>query len=109
MPGGTRPDGRLEVHVAARVPAEEPRPPGMSDFAYEWMFGAGAPEADARDAAAHDSHRQISMLSERLQAMSIMMHTLSEEQLLSDHVKSVVYREKDREAVRRALLGRATP
>jgi hypothetical protein len=22
MPGGTRPDGRLEVHVAARVPAE---------------------------------------------------------------------------------------
>jgi hypothetical protein len=46
---------------------------------------------------------QQSELSERLQQISIMLDTLSEQQLLSDRARSVAYREKDREALRRAI------
>lgn len=44
MPGGTRPDGRLEVHVAARVPAEAAGAGGgmFSEFANTDLMGAYA-------------------------------------------------------------------
>ena len=46
---------------------------------------------------------QQNELSERLQQISIMLDTISEQQLLSDRAKAVAYREKDREALRRAI------
>lgn len=42
-------------------------------------------------------------LTERLQQIAIMLDTMSEQQLLSDRAKAVAYREKDREALRRAI------
>lgn len=46
---------------------------------------------------------QQNELAERLQQIAIMLDTISEQQLLSDRAKSVAYREKDREALRRAI------
>ncbi len=40
---------------------------------------------------------------DRLDQMSILMNLMSEQQLLSDRAKVVAFREKDREAVRRAI------
>lgn len=40
---------------------------------------------------------------ERLEQFSVMLHEISEQQLLSDRAKSVAYRDKDREALRRAI------
>jgi hypothetical protein len=40
---------------------------------------------------------------ERLEQFSVMLNEISEQQLLSDRAKSVAYREKDREALRRAI------
>ncbi|MBC7784241.1 MAG: hypothetical protein H7144_10405 [Burkholderiales bacterium] len=40
---------------------------------------------------------------ERLEQFSVMLNELGEQQLLSDRAKSVAYREKDREALRRAI------
>jgi hypothetical protein len=42
-------------------------------------------------------------LGDRLQGISVMMNLISEQQLISDRAKSVAYREKDREAVERAV------
>ena len=48
MPGGTRPDGRLEVHVAARVPPEAAGAGGgmFSEFANTDLMGAYAGLSD---------------------------------------------------------------
>lgn len=40
---------------------------------------------------------------ERLEQFSVMLNEISEQQLLSDRAKAVAYREKDREALRRAI------
>lgn len=40
---------------------------------------------------------------ERLEQFSVMLNELTEQQLLSDRAKQVAYREKDREALRRAI------
>ena len=40
---------------------------------------------------------------ERLEQFSIILHEMSEQQLLSEQAKTVAYREKDREALRRAI------
>jgi hypothetical protein len=40
---------------------------------------------------------------ERLEQFSVMLNEISEQQLLSDRTKSIAYREKDREALRRAI------
>lgn len=40
---------------------------------------------------------------ERLEQFSVMLNEIGEQQLLSDRAKSVAYREKDREALRRAI------
>ena len=42
-------------------------------------------------------------LNDRLQAMSVVLNEINETQLLSDRAKAVAYREKDREALRRAI------
>jgi hypothetical protein len=42
-------------------------------------------------------------LSERLQQMSVLLNVVTENQLISDRAKAVAYREKDRDAVRRAV------
>lgn len=45
----------------------------------------------------------LTPINERLEQYSVMLNTISEQQLLSDRAKSVAFREKDRDAVRRAL------
>jgi outer membrane protein assembly factor BamD (BamD/ComL family) len=45
----------------------------------------------------------IAPMNERMEQFSIMLNMISEQQLLSDRAKSVAFREKDREALRRAL------
>jgi hypothetical protein len=45
----------------------------------------------------------IAALAERLEGLSILLNLVSEQQLLSDRAKQVAFREKDREAVRRAV------
>ncbi|HZZ41529.1 MAG TPA: hypothetical protein VFE58_01205 [Tepidisphaeraceae bacterium] len=57
----------------------------------------------ALDSSTAFSCAQQAEVAERLQQISIMLDTLSEQQLLSDRAKSVAYREKDREALRRAI------
>ena len=42
-------------------------------------------------------------VGERLDQIAILMNVLSDQQLLSDRAKQVAYREKDREAMRRAI------
>ncbi len=42
-------------------------------------------------------------LTDRLQQIATLLTTVSEQQLLSDRAKSVAFREKDREALRRAI------
>src|SRR5207253_3378706 len=42
-------------------------------------------------------------LTDRLQQISVMLNLISEQQLLSDRAKSVAFREKDRDALRRAI------
>ncbi|MBA3272948.1 MAG: hypothetical protein H0T11_03625, partial [Chthoniobacterales bacterium] len=42
-------------------------------------------------------------LQERLQQINISLNQIGDQQLLSDRAKSVAYREKDREALRRAI------
>ncbi len=42
-------------------------------------------------------------LDDRLQQMSILLNLISEQQLLSDRAKAVAFREKDRDALRRAI------
>src|SRR5689334_23681247 len=45
----------------------------------------------------------IAPFSERMQEFSMLLNQISEQQLLSDRGKSVACREKDREALRRAV------
>jgi hypothetical protein len=43
------------------------------------------------------------VLSDRLQQISVLLNVISEQQLLSDRAKQVAFREKDRDALRRAI------
>ena len=43
------------------------------------------------------------ILSERLQQLSVLLNLVSEQQLLSDRAKQVAFRDKDRDALRRAI------
>jgi hypothetical protein len=54
---------------------------------------------------AHLRHQDDLMLSlgDRLQGFSVLMNLISEQQLISDRAKSVAFRDKDRDAVRRAV------
>jgi len=57
----------------------------------------------AREMANRKADETLLALQERLQAMSVMMNVISEQQLLSDRAKAVAYRDKDRDALRRAI------
>ena len=57
----------------------------------------------ARDANIDCLRDAMTPLNERVQQMSVLLNQISEQQLLSDRAKSVAYREKDRDAVRRAI------
>jgi hypothetical protein len=50
-----------------------------------------------------ESEAVVQPVLERLDQMSILINTMSEQQLLSDRAKSIAYRVKDREALRRAI------
>ncbi len=57
----------------------------------------------SRKSALDHEERVLTTLQDRLQGISVLMNVLSEQQLLSDRAKSVAYRDKDRDAVRRAV------
>jgi len=59
--------------------------------------------AATRDATVKRSEEAMNALAERLQAMTVILTEVSEANLLSDRAKSVAYREKDRDALRRAI------
>jgi hypothetical protein len=59
--------------------------------------------AATRDAAIKRGEEMATALTDRLQAISVVLNEINETQLLSDRAKAVAYREKDREALRRAI------
>jgi hypothetical protein len=60
------------------------------------LFNGSCARATERDAV-------LQPLLERLDQMTILVNTISEQQLLSDRAKSIAYRVKDREALRGAI------
>jgi hypothetical protein len=56
-----------------------------------------------RDANLQCFDAAMNPLNERVQQMSVVLNQISEQQLLSDRAKSVAYRDKDRDALRRAI------
>jgi hypothetical protein len=57
----------------------------------------------SREAAMKRSEEVTQELSDRLQGMSVILNEVNETLLLSDRAKAVAYREKDRDALRRAI------
>ncbi len=49
------------------------------------------------------AHEALKPLVDRMEQVSVMLNLISEQQLLSDRAKSVAFREKDRDALRRAI------
>jgi hypothetical protein len=47
--------------------------------------------------------KSMNIVVERLEQISVLMNAISDQQLLSDRAKAVAYREKDRDALRRAI------
>jgi hypothetical protein len=58
---------------------------------------------DARQSSHEQIEQAMAPMYERMEQLSIMLNLISEQQLLSDRAKSVAFREKDREALRRAI------
>jgi hypothetical protein len=50
-----------------------------------------------------DSDARSAALNERLEQFSVLLNLITEQQLLSDRAKSVAFRDKDRDALRRAI------
>lgn len=57
----------------------------------------------ARLAAANQVETQLVPVLDRLEQFSVMLNLISEQQLISDRAKAVAFREKDRDALRRAI------
>lgn len=55
------------------------------------------------DPNAAKSLEHAAALAERVEQISVLLNVMSEQQLLSDRAKSVAYRDKDSEALRRAI------
>jgi hypothetical protein len=70
---------------------------GLVAVLVTWPLASAA--AEARKAAAVE-HKAV---ADRLQELSTLLEVVSEQQLLSDRAKAVAFREKDREALRRAI------
>src|SRR5579884_3812605 len=86
----------------------------QSDYRDLFMLGAGCvalcivicawPITSAINRyAARSREEMCGPISERLDQMAILLNLMSEQQLLSDRAKAVAFREKDREALRRAV------
>ncbi len=58
---------------------------------------------DARQGNSELFEQAMKPLNERVEQISIILNLISEQQLLSDRAKAVAFREKDREALRRAI------
>ncbi len=56
-----------------------------------------------REISCKQFEEAMAPLNERVEQLSIMLNLISEQQLLSDRAKAVAFREKDREALRRAI------
>src|SRR2546430_139410 len=56
-----------------------------------------------RSSARIRNYESLKPFADRLEQISVMLNLISEQQLLSDRAKSVAFREKDREALRRAI------
>ena len=59
--------------------------------------------AASRDVTAKAGEETLNVLQERLQSITVLLNEMSEQQLLSDRAKVVAFREKDRDALRRAI------
>lgn len=57
----------------------------------------------SRAALAGERQELLTPLTQRIDEMTLLVNLISEQQLLSDRAKSVVFREKDRDALRRAI------
>ena len=57
----------------------------------------------SRAALAGERQEILQPLTSRIDELSLLVNLISEQQLLSDRAKSIVFREKDREALRRAI------
>src|SRR5688500_2969339 len=57
----------------------------------------------ARDVAAKGAGATLNVLQARLQSITVLLNEMSEQQRLSDRAKVVAFREKDRDALRRAI------
>src|SRR5581483_1427236 len=57
----------------------------------------------ARRPTLEHQEQLLTNLTERMEQISVMLNLISEQQLLSDKAKSVAFREKDRDALRRAI------
>ena len=57
----------------------------------------------SRTCVDYNFDRIVNPLNERMQEFSMQLNQISEQQLLSDRAKVVAFREKDREALRRAI------
>jgi hypothetical protein len=60
--------------------------------------------AAARRSHLHHQAEFMTTLSERLEGISILLNLMSEQQLLSDRAKAVAFRDKDHDAMRRAVI-----
>jgi hypothetical protein len=66
-----------------------------------WPIATALFGQDAREQARHDA--LVKVLEERLRQQSVALEMMAEQQLLSDRAKAIAFREKDREALRRAV------
>jgi hypothetical protein len=53
--------------------------------------------------AAADERTMLTTVTDRLQQLAVLLELISEQQLLSDRAKAVAFRDKDRDALRRAI------
>jgi len=60
-------------------------------------------QSTAHEAITKRSEESMTAISERLKDMTVILNEVHEAELLSDRAKSVAYREKDRDALRRAI------
>src|SRR5579872_358838 len=60
--------------------------------------------AAARKSSLRHQSEFMTTLSDRLEGISILMNLMSEQQLLSDRAKAVAFREKDHDALHRAVV-----
>ncbi len=66
-----------------------------------WQLASSLHEARLEQAIRADE--KFGAVGERLEQFSVMLTLMSEQQLLSDRAKSVAFREKERDAIRRAI------